>query len=131
MVKRLSPVFLLAVSFGLLMTGCATTDITNLTPRYEPRNAAGLYPVEAAMKSQQQTLRWNTIRPQAIVDTEAYPMRPTLLMTNRWETLVPVPPGKSVVYFRFKFDFDYNDFGSAGRSDSKLSPTYRLEILDK
>lgn len=113
------------------MAGCATTRITNLTPQQEFRNANGLYPIEAAMTSRQQTLRWNTIRPQVVVDQEFYPMRPTPLMTNRWETLIPVPPGKNVVYFRFKFDFDYNDFGSPGRSDSKLSSVYRLQIIDE
>ncbi len=113
------------------MTGCASTRITNLTPQRELRNANGLYPIEAAMTSHQQTLRWNSIRPQVVVDQEFYPMRATPLMTNRWETLIPVPPGKNVVFFRFKFDFDYNDFGSPGRTDSKLSPIYRLQILDE
>ena len=126
-VKRLSSVLLLA----LLAAGCTTTaTITNLTPQEEFRNANGLYPVDAAFASQQQTLRWNTIRPQVVVETEFYPMRPTPLMTNRWETLIPVPPDRNVVYYRFKFDFDYNDFGSEGRSDSKLSPVYRLHIID-
>ena len=127
-VKRLSSVLLLA----LLAAGCSTTaTITNLTPQEEFRNANGLYPVDAALASKQQTLRWNTIRPQVVVETEFYPMRPTPLMTNRWETLVPVPPDRNVVYYRFKFDFDYNDFGSPGKSDSKLSQVYRLHIIDK
>jgi len=39
-VKRLSSVLLLA----LLMAGCATTTITNLTPQEEFRNPNGLYP---------------------------------------------------------------------------------------
>ena len=125
-VKRLSSVLLLA----MLMAGCATTTITNLTPQEEFRNANGLYPVDAALASQQQTLRWNSVRPQVVVESEFYPMRPTPLMTNRWETLIPVSPDKSVIYYRFKFEFDYNDFGSPGRTDSKMSQVYRLHILD-
>jgi hypothetical protein len=125
-VKRLSPVLLL----GLLVAGCSTTTITNLTPEKEFRNPNGLYSLEAAMTSRQQTLRWNSIRPQVVVGSEFFPMRPTSLMTNRWETLIPVPPGNNVIEYRFKFDFDYNDFGSPGKSDSKLSKVYRLQILD-
>jgi hypothetical protein len=126
MAKKFLPVLLL----GLLLAGCTTATLTNLTPHQEFRNPSGLYPVEAAMDSRQQTLRWDTVRPNAIVDTEFFPMRPTLLMSNRWETLIPVPPGKSVVYYRFKFDYDYLAMPSR-KTDSKLSPVYRLQILDK
>src|SRR5258708_35152932 len=126
MAKKFLPVLLL----GLLLTGCTTASLTNLTPHQEFRNESGLYPVEAAMASSQQTLRWDTIRPNVVVNTEFFPMRPTLLMSNRWETLVPVPPGKNVVYYRFKFDYDYLSFPTR-KSDSKLSPVYRLQILDK
>jgi len=128
MVKKSLPVLLL----GLLMAGCATTThITNLTPQQEFRNSNGFYSVEAALASRQQTLRWQSIRPSVVVDKEFYPMRPTPLMTNRWETLIQVPAGQNVVFYRFKFDFDYNTFASSGGSDSKLSPVYRLQILDK
>ncbi len=114
------------------MAGCATTThITNLTPQKEFRNPNGFYSVEAALSSRQQTLRWQSVRPSVIVDKEFYPMRPTPLMTNRWETLIPIPADKNVVYYRFKFDFDYNTFASPGGSDSKLSPVYRMQILDK
>ena len=86
MVKKSLPVLLL----GLLMAGCATTThITNLTPQKEFRNPNGFYSVEAALTSRQQTLRWQSIRPSVVVDKEFYPMRPTPLMTNRWETLIP------------------------------------------
>ena len=49
---------------------------------------------------------------------------------ERWETLVPVPQGKNVVYYRFKFDYRYNSFGPA-QPDSKLSAPYRLLLSDK
>jgi hypothetical protein len=128
MVKKSLPVLLL----GLLMAGCATTThITNLTPQKEFRNPNGFYSVEAALSSRQQTLRWQSIRPSVVVDKEFYPMRPTPLMTNRWETLIPIPADKNIVYYRFKFDFDYNTFASSGGADSKLSPVYRMQILDK
>jgi hypothetical protein len=119
------------LALGLLASGCATTTVTNLTAKQTLRNANGLYPVEVALSSRQQTLRWPTIKANAVMDSEAFSMRLTPLMTNRWETLIPVPPGKNVVYFRFKFDYMYDAFASPGRMDSLLSPIYRLQILDK
>lgn len=127
MVKKLLPVLLL----GLAMAGCTSTSVTNLTPNRAYRNQTGLYPVEAAFHSDQQSLRWDTIKPEVVIEKETYPMRPTPLMTNRWETLIPVPPGNNVVYYRFKFDYKYNAFGAAPQGDSTLSPIYRMQVLDR
>lgn len=112
----------------LLLAGCTST-FTNLTPLHQTRNSNNLYPVEVAMTSRQQTLRWDTIRPQIIVGTESYQMRPTTLMTNRWEGLVPVPAGTDLVHYRYKFDYNYNAMGNP-KSDSALSPEYTLRISE-
>jgi len=112
----------------LLISGCQAT-FTNLTPQHQERNANNLYPVEVSLNSRQQTLLWNSIKPQIVVGTEFYPMRPTRLMTNRWEGLVPVPAGTNLVHYRYKFDYNYNAMG-APRSDSALSTEYTLRILD-
>jgi hypothetical protein len=112
----------------LLLSGCTST-FTNLTPLHQTRNANNLYPVEVAMESRQQSLRWDSIKPQIVVGTDYYPMRPTTLMTNRWEGLVPVPPGTSLVHYRYKFDFDYNAMGKP-KPDSALSPQYSLTIVE-
>ena len=82
------------------------------------------------MASRQQTLRWDSIKPQIQVGTEYYPMRPIQLMTNRWEGFLPVPASTSVVHYRYKFDFNYNAMGGPG-SDSALSPEYTLRIVEK
>jgi hypothetical protein len=113
----------------LLVAGCAT-KLTNLTPQQQTRNADNLYPVEVAFKTRQQSLRWETVRPSVIVGSEFYPMRPTLLMTNRWETLIPMPPNTNFVYYQFKLDFDYQTMRER-RADSVLSSVYTLQLLDK
>ena len=124
MLKRFLPILFAP----LLITGCAST-FTNLTPLHQTRNANNLYPVEVAMSSRQATLRWDSIHPQIMVGTDFYPMRPTTLMTNRWEGLVPVPPGSNEIHYRYKFDFDYNVMGGT-KQDSALSPEYTLNISE-
>jgi hypothetical protein len=125
MLKKMLPLLFVP----LLMGGCAAT-FTNLTPKQQVRNANNLYPVEVAMASRQQTLRWNTIVPKIMVGSEFYPMHPTPLMSNRWEGLVPVPAGTSVVHYRYKFDFMDNAFGPA-QPDSAISQQYTLRIVDQ
>ena len=123
-IRKFFPLMLLP----LLFAGCSS--ITNLTPLQQTRNATGLYPVEVKLASRQQTLRWESIQPYVVVGAESYPMRPTVLMKNRWETLVPVPVGKSIVDYYFKFDYQYNSMGPPSQ-DSMTSPKFRLTILDR
>jgi hypothetical protein len=112
----------------LLLAGCATT-FTNLTPLEQPRNPNHLYPVEVAFYSRQQSLRWETIKPQVVVGTEFYSMRPTPLMKNRWEALIPVPAGKDLVHYQYKLDFKYNAVGKP-KANSASSPVYTLRIRE-
>jgi len=125
MFKKSLPVLL----SSLLLAGCAT-QLTNLTPTQQVRNPNNLYPVEVAFDTRQQTVRWQSIHPQIVVGAEFYDMRPTPLMTNRWEGLVPVPAGTSLVRYRYKLDFQYNRMGKPG-IDSVLSSEYTLRVLDQ
>lgn len=113
----------------LLMGGCASFSITNLTPSSVPRNADGSYPVEMLIDSRQQTLRHDSVKPYVVVGFDFYPMQRTLKMQNRWETLVPIPAEQDVLHYRFKVDYDYNDFGDVGQG-SKMSTEYILKVRD-
>ncbi len=126
MLKKLLPV----LSLPFLLMGCSTPfHATNLSSLQQVRNTNNLYTVEVAVASRQQTLRWETIQPQIVVGNEYYSMRPVLLMTNRWEGLLPVPPGTSTVHYRYKFDFKCNAMG-APRPDSFRSGDYTLKIVE-
>ena len=118
----------LVLSLPLLLAGCAS-NFTNLTPTRQARNADNLYPVEVQFNSRQQTLRWHTINPYVLVGGERLPMRPTPLMKNRWEGLVPLPAGASKVDYRYKFEFESTTFGGF-ENDSALSPKYELKVLE-
>ena len=105
----------------LLLAGCATT-FTQLTPLEQPRNPNNLYPVEVIFNSSQQSLRWDSIQPYVLVGGELYPLRPVPMMQDRWEGVVPVPPSANGVSYRFKFDYQYNNFGTPPKPNSASSP---------
>ena len=119
-----------ALLLPVFLAGCADVTLTNLTPTQQPRNPTGQYLVEMKLDSTQQTLRPESIKPNVVVGFDTYPMRPQLKMTNRWEALVPIPPSTNVINYHFKVDYDYNKFGKPGQ-DSRRSPQYKLEILEK
>jgi hypothetical protein len=112
----------------LALAGCSS--ITNLTPSRLPRNESGLYRVEAAWETREQTIRPESLKPMVMVGYETYEMRPELVVSNRWETFVPLPADQSLLHYRFRFDFLRNAI-SAPVEDSKLSPEYTLQITEK
>lgn len=120
----------LAVLPLLLLTGCATT-FTRLTPLEQPRNPNNLYPVEVVFNSSQQSLRWDSIQPNVLVNGVLYPMRQVPMMQNRWDGFVPVPPGVNSVSYRFKFDYLCNVFGAPPKPNSVSSPVYKLTVIDQ
>lgn len=114
---------------ALFLSGCSTT-ITNLTPSSLPRNPANIYPFEVQFETAQKSIRENTIRPYVMVGTQTYPMEPAPVLKNRWEAQVPVPPQTNMIYYRYKFDYQFDRIPAPGES-SRLSPTYQLQITEK
>ena len=115
---------------AVLGTGCATSSITNLTPSDFPRSSSGFYRVEAAWRSNQRSIREETLKPAVIIGMMRYPMRSVPYTKGRWETMIPVEPEREVVYYRFQFDFIQNAIPK-GRPNSKRSPEYQLKITSE
>ncbi|HTI99975.1 MAG TPA: hypothetical protein VL527_13930 [Dongiaceae bacterium] len=117
----------LPVVLGLLLTGCTAT-LTNLSPEYQTRRADGLYPVAVSLNTRQASVRWDSIKPYVVVGNNFYPMQPMPLMTNRWETLIPVPADTSIIHYCYKFDWQYNAIPTP-QNDSMKSPMQTLRIV--
>ena len=116
----------------LLVAGCITSGITNLTPTQVPRNTTGIYRIEMIWESNQQALRPETIQPEVQVTghNATYPMTRTQLLTNRWETLVgPLRPEETNLFYRIKVNWKYNAI-PVPRSDSQIDGPFRLRIVD-
>jgi len=115
---------------SLLLAGCGTTAITNLTPSRLPRKDNGQYAFAVEWNSRQQSLIKDSIKAYVIVGLDQFPMQRTPMLTNRWETLVPVATDQEIVTYRYKFDYEYQGFPNR-ELDSKLSRYYRLFIFNK
>ncbi len=126
--KKLSSRALILLS-SLLFAGCTTT-ITNLTPSTQPRAANGLYPIEVTLDTRDRCIRQETLKPYVLIGEEIYPMQPTFMLKNRWETLVPVPADKEYVNYRFKFNYDYRSIPKP-HPGSRLSRPYQFQIKDQ
>lgn len=115
-------------ALALFVAGCSS--ITNLTPSKLPRNGNGVYQIEAAWQTREQSVVPGSLKPQVMVGAELYPMRPVPTVEGRYEAFVPLPAGQSVLRYQFKFDFE-NYRMNVRRPNSYMSPGYRLEVVDK
>jgi hypothetical protein len=122
--------FLLLLPVLLLAAGCTST-FTRVTPLQQPRNANNLYPVEVIFTSNQQAIRWESLKPFVLVNGDLYPLRPVPVVPNRWEGFVPVPPAANSVIYKFKFEYLLNTVGSEPKPSSAISPQYNLKIVDQ
>ena len=125
---KMKKIFMLLV-LPLALAGCASSVI-NLTPSRLARNSDGTYRVEAAWRTREQTIRPETIKPFVVVGFEKYEMIPEAVVSDRWEAFVPVAADQKLMHYRFRFDFSRNAI-SAPVEDSKMSPEFSLEIVDK
>ena len=111
----------------LVLTGCVTSHITNLTPTASAQNDSGQYLIEMAIDHRQHTLRDDSITPYVVVGFDSYKMVRTPKMPNRWETYVPVAADNNSVNYYFKVDYEYNKFHGRGEG-SRLSKDYKMTI---
>ena len=44
--------------------------------------------------------------------------------------MIPIGPDKTSVIYHFKVEYEYRTFGKPEKS-SRLSPSYKLEIMDR
>jgi len=114
---------------SLLLAGCTTT-ITNLTPTTQKRNPNGLYPFEVELDTREHCIKEESLKPYVLIGNQAYPMEPTPMLKNRWETVVPIAGNQEFVNYRYKFNYDVRSFGKPEPS-SRMSPSYQVQVLDK
>lgn len=117
-------------ALALIVGGCASDRITNLTPPELPRDPSGQYRVEVEFRNRQRSMRWDSVQALAVVGEQFHPLQPAPNLQHRWEGYVPVPPEENRIFYRFRWDFTHQGFGITP-SNSIRSPQYRLEITGR
>lgn len=112
-----------------VLSGCASSQISNLSPRVMKRSLDGLYTLEARWDSNVHSVRGHTMTPYVVVGTQFYPMQRSAANADYWQATVPVSAGQRFVSYRFKFDY-YKGGVAQHHGDSKRSPFYQLEIVE-
>ena len=116
------------IGLVLLVSGCVTTRIVNLTPYQVSRTPDGLYLFEARWKSNLRTIIPGSMKAYVVIGTNFFAMHRVPGTTDRWEATVPLSPTNRFVHYWYKFTYLYKAIPEP-KPDSTCTPTYTLEIL--
>ena len=126
----LRAVFRRFVSFCLLflvLTGCATSTVVNLTPPSLPKSEDGLYRFEASWESNQPSILEESLQAFVVLDGVQYPMEPVPVADHRWEALLPLSSSRTDHLYQLKFNYLSKQFPQP-KPDSLRSEAFSLEI---
>ena len=118
------------VSFCLLflvLTGCATSTIVNLTPPSLPKSEDGLYRFDASWESNQRSILEESLQAFVVLDGVQYPMEPVSVADHRWEALLPLSSSRTDHLYQLKFNYLSKQFPQP-KPDSLRSEAFSLEI---
>jgi hypothetical protein len=107
--------------------GCAGSRNTNLTPRTLPATPESSYLFETTFDSRRRGVDPASAKAWVMLGQELYPMQRVPNTENRFEALVPLPPGQTYWPYKYKFEYEYPSTLSRERN-STWSQEYRLVV---
>lgn len=123
--KFASPaVWVLLAALGL---GCTGSRNTNLTPRSATPSPDANYLFETTFRTHRRGVQPENVKAWVVVGLNLYPMQPVPNTENRFEALLPLPTDRSVLRYRYKFQFTYPGVLD-NKINSTMSPEYELQM---
>lgn len=113
--NRISParkiILGLSLAMSLLLAGCETITLTNLTPVSLPENPSQIYTFTLRVTPRTNTVPKSSIAPQIIVDGNSHAMKPSPIGEGLWEFDYQVPAGRDEVayYYLVKYTIEGNN----------------------
>jgi hypothetical protein len=118
--------FLPACGAGLaavLLGGCATMGLTNLTPSSLPENPSGIYTFSLRVTPKSTTVVPDTIAPHVVVGAESHDMVKNPTVPGIYEFDYKLPPGQTSIgyYFLVSYSTEGNGMLASRQAYTELS----------
>jgi hypothetical protein len=107
---------------ALLLGGCATMGLTNLTPSSLPENPSGIYTFTLRVTPKSTTVITDTIAPHIVVGAESHDMVKSDSVPGIYEFDYKLPPGQDSVgyYFLVSYSTEGNGMQAPRQAYSEL-----------
>ena len=122
--NRISParkfLFGLGLSLGaLVLAGCQSMVLSNLTPASLPENPSQIYTITLRATPKTTAIVEGSVTPTIVIDGQSHSMTKSPLGENLWEFDYQLPPGRDQIAYYFLVD--YKMHGSNGQVNSAQS----------
>jgi hypothetical protein len=111
-----------------LLAGCATVNLTNLTPSSLPQNASEIYTFTLRVQPKSNTIPPDSIAPRIIVDGQSFAMVPSPLGAGIYDFEYQVPPGRTAMTYYYLVDYRVEGNGQTSQAESTTGLAH-LEIV--
>jgi len=98
-----------------------------LTPRSATPSPDANYMFETTFRTHRRGVQPENVKAWVVVGLNLYPMQPVPNTENRFEALLPLPTDRSVLRYRYKFQFTYPGVLD-NKINSTMSPEYELQM---
>lgn len=96
---------LTALAAVLLLTGCQTLTITNMTPATVPANPSQIYTITASFTPSSPNIDANSVQPRIVIDGQSFAMSRSTSAANVWEFEYQLPAGRTHANYYFIVDY--------------------------
>lgn len=126
----------LGVALGLLLlVGCQSIVLTNLTPPSLPENPSQIYTITLRVTPKANTIVKNSIEPRLIIDGQNHPMIRSSMGENIFEFDYRLPPNRDEIAYYFLVDYKIEGNGTVspgeaytGLTKARIARRYVLSL---
>ena len=96
-----------AIALGVLLTGCTSVSITNLTAPSLPENPSQIYTISLRVTTKSGSVVKKSIKPSIVIDGKNYPMPASPMGDGLFEFDYQLPPGRDEIAYYFLVQYLY------------------------
>jgi hypothetical protein len=110
---------------AVLLGGCATMSLTNLTPSSQPENPSGIYTFTLRVTPKSSSVVPDTIAPHIVVGGESHDMQKNATIPGIYEFDYKLPPGQDSIgyYFLVSYATEGNGMMASKQAYTALAHT--------
>lgn len=121
----------LGALLGLMLAGCQTPAITNLTPTSLPENPSQIYTISARINPKDSGYVQGTLLPSLVIDGQRLVLKKSALGEDIYEIDYQVPAGRSELLYFFQINYQIQHGNGLVASREDYTPLQRAQILNR
>jgi hypothetical protein len=121
----------LGAALSLILVGCQTPAIVNLTPLSLPENPSQIYTISARITPRDSGYIEGTLIPTLVIDGQSIVLKKSALVQNAYEVDYQVPAGHSEIAYYFQINYQVQNSSGLVSSHEDYTPLQKAQILSR